>query len=72
MTLASFRKLRTWTLRQRNRVSRDIEQEPHTDMNWLRKRLVGQLEAYDRVLDRMDAFIRFHRAAWTDKRKKKV
>lgn len=70
MKIASFRKLRTWTLRQRNRVSDIIVHEPDTGMNMYRKRLVGQLEAYDRVLDRMDAFIRFHHDAWHRRKKK--
>jgi hypothetical protein len=70
MKIASFRKLRTWTVRQRNRVADKIALEPNNELNLYRKRLTGHVEAFDRVLDRMDAFLRFHHDAWHDRRKK--
>lgn len=69
MKMGSFKKLRTWTLRQRNACAREIEQEPDNLQNLYRKRLVGRLETWDRMLDRMDAFIRFHHDKWHDRRK---
>jgi hypothetical protein len=70
--IASFRKLRTWTLRQRNRCAKKIEAERDDVLNLYRCRLVGHLEAFDRVLDRMDAVLRAHHDKWIDRRKRRA
>ena len=54
MKITSVHKLVTWVRRKRDGVARQI----------------AQREAYDRVLDRMDAFLRFHHDAWHDRRKR--
>lgn len=70
MKIGSVKKLRTWILRQRDATARKVAEEEDNYMNLYRKRLVGQVEAYDRVLNRVDAFIRFHHDKWHDRRKR--
>lgn len=70
MKLSVLRKLRTRTLRRREKLAREMDLEPSTPLNLYRKRLEGRVQEADAVIDDIDRALKNHHDKWHDRRKK--
>jgi hypothetical protein len=70
MKIGVIKKLRTWCQLKRALHERAFDKEVYGPMNLHRPKISGRIEAYDAVIDRLDALLKSHHDKWHDRRKK--